>query len=226
MIFINKKLLPYVKLVEFIGNILGDTSEVVLHDVTDLNNSIVAISDNNISDRKLGGPATSLVMEILKNPEYNTKDFICNYTGATIHGKKLNSSTFFIRDENKEGGNSKIIGMLCINSDMEAIIKARDTLNSIIGTYRDNNGKNNDVSEILSCNVDDLTTDSIRKVAERTGISPDRMSQQEKIDVVRELNNIGIFHLKGSVAQTSSFLKISEPSVYRYLNLIKKSDKN
>jgi predicted transcriptional regulator YheO len=42
------------------------------------------------------------------------------------------------------------------------------------------------------------------------------------MDVVRLLYGEGVFNLKGAVAQISTAIKISEPSVYRYISMIKK----
>ena len=226
----RREFAPYVKLVEFLGNILGENTEVVLHDVTDLNKSIIAISNSYISGREGGGPATNLVVETLNDARYRDKDFLCNYPCCTSRGTMLKSSTFFIRD--KRG---QIIGMLCINTDCGSLKQVRDIIDSLIrplGGEKENSrpkhktaeapGQDkNEISEVLSLNVDELTVESIRNVVDKTGISPDRMSQQEKMDVVRTLYDKGIINLKGSVSMTSSVLKISDPSVYRYLNHIK-----
>lgn len=229
----RQEFIPYVKLVEFLGNILGENTEVVLHDVTNLNQSIIAISNGCISGRELGGPATNLILETLKDAKYRDKDYLCDYPCSTSKGVVLKSSTFFIHDKRGE-----IIGMLCINTNCEPLEKARSIIDSLIRPFSSEGGKiesarvqpktagkpdkgRDGISEVLSLNVDELTIKSIRDVVDKTGISPDRMSQQEKMDVVRALYDRGIFNLKGAVSMTSSVLKISDPSVYRYLNHIK-----
>lgn len=211
----NAELLPYVKLVEFLGRVLGSSFEVVLHDTEDLNNSIVAIANNSVSKRIVGGPGTNLIIDILKNPEYRQKDFFCNYTGVTSSKTTLKSSTFLIRSKE-----SKIIGMLCINIECENLFKARDVLDSILQIKGSVN--ENGISENLSLTVDELTLESIKKVVDKFGICSERMSQAEKMGIVDELFKAGIFNLKGAVAQTSAILKISEPTVYRYLNCSKR----
>jgi predicted transcriptional regulator YheO len=217
----NKYLLRYAQLVDFLGRVLGKNSEVVLHDVHDLTNSIVAIANGGVSGRKVGGPATDLVIDIIKNKKYRGKDYLCNYTGYTENGAPLKSSTFFLRDDRGE-----IIGLLCINTDCRDLIAARDTLNSLIqpGSGAGDGAEN--ITENLSQSVDELLADKIRdcvrRVVDPDKIGPDRMSQQEKMDVVRQLYGEGVFNLKGAVAQISAAVKISEPSVYRYISMIKK----
>ena len=64
---LNKLLEKYVGFVDFLADFLGRDAEVVLHDVTDLENSVVAISNSHISGRASGGqPATDLVPENTK----------------------------------------------------------------------------------------------------------------------------------------------------------------
>jgi predicted transcriptional regulator YheO len=212
------ELKPYIKLVDFIADALGENSEVVLHDLIDFNNSIVAIRNGHISGREVGGPATDLVLKVMKDEKYKDKDYLCNYRGYAKNGNVLKSSTFFIRD--KKG---KMIGMLCINTDCDKLIKIRDFLSSMIPLHENNKfEETEEISEKLSLNAEEFTLESIQKTVNETGVDPERMSQQEKIDVVKKLQDMGIFLLKGAVAQTAATLKVSEPTVYRYLNQIKR----
>ena len=47
----NSKLQKYIPLVDFFAAVLGKNSEVVLHDLTDPDHSIIAIRNNHISNR-------------------------------------------------------------------------------------------------------------------------------------------------------------------------------
>ena len=220
----KNELVPFVKFVDFIADMLGEDSEVVLHDLTDLNNSIVAIRNGHNSGRQVGGPATDLVLRVMKGMKYKDKDFLSNYRGYAKNGNILKSSTFFIKDKKE-----KIIGMLCVNTDCGKLIEIRDFLSGMLPVTdkAENNPKNNqpeEISEKFNLNAEELTLESINKIVAEAGVSPERMSQQEKIDVVKRLYEMGVFLLKGAVTQTASTLKISEPSVYRYLNQIKRAE--
>ena len=52
--------------------------------------------------------------------------------------------------------------------------------------------------------------------------SPDKLSQSDRVEIIRDLNNNGMFLLKGAVATVAEVMGVSEPSVYRYLQKVKK----
>lgn len=208
----------YVKIVDFLAEILGPAYEVVLHDLTNLENSIIAIRNNQISGREIGAPATDLVLKIMKDSELQKKDFFCNYKSYTKNGKQFRSSTFFIRDDSQ-----KIIGMLCINSDLEMLHKLVDAVQCIVEYNHLNSIELNDfsVSENLSSSIEDLTSNSIETTISSSGVVPERMTQEEKIKIVEDLNSKGVFLLKGAVSEVAAQLKTSEATIYRYLQKVK-----
>lgn len=215
MIVINPLLKPYVAIVDFLAEVLGSNAEIVLHDVSDIDKSIVAIRNNHISNRKVGDPGTNLALKILKDGKYSNKDYITNYKGISENGKTLKSSTYFIRDPER-----RIIGMLCINMDHDKLIQFRNYLNGIIDFPLEDNEEK--TIERFSTSVEELAFESIDTAIKNFGISPERMAQDEKIQIIKELNNNGVFLLKGSVSEVASQLKVSEATIYRYLNIIKK----
>lgn len=108
----NPILQAYVPMVTFLGSVLGPDYEVVLHDLTDKNRSIIAIVNNHISGRQVGAPLTNIALKVLMDKSYEFSNFRLNDAGLTSDGKHLRSSTLFIKEES-----GKLIGMLCINFD-------------------------------------------------------------------------------------------------------------
>ena len=107
----NALLQQYVKLTEFLGVALGPDYEVALHDLTDKNRSIIAIANGHISGREIGAPLTNVALSILMDKSYETQDYRLHYSGVSVTGNVLRSSTMFIKED------GKLIGMLCINFD-------------------------------------------------------------------------------------------------------------
>ena len=53
---------PYIPTVDFLADYFGDYAEVVLHDLTNLEQSIIKIRNGHISGRKEGDPCTDFVL--------------------------------------------------------------------------------------------------------------------------------------------------------------------
>jgi predicted transcriptional regulator YheO len=219
----TKTIHNFIPLVEFLGSVMGSQCEVVLHDVRNIENSIVAIKNSHISNRKVGGSLTDLALSILKNKSYLEKDFLLNYAGKTQEGKIVRSSTFFIKDESGE-----VIGMLCLNMDVSKMIETRNLLDTLINGAMEVssnglqlNGKSpvsdTNTIEDFHTSIEDLTTSIILKTLTEMQIPPDRMSSDEKMEVIQKLNERGVFLIKGAVSEVATHLKSSEATIYRYL---------
>ncbi|HBE81028.1 MAG TPA: YheO-like PAS domain protein [Firmicutes bacterium] len=202
-------------MVDFLAEVLGSDAEVVLHDVSDMDNSVVAIRNSHISGRKIGAPATNLALKVMKDQKYSNTHYITNYKGVSESGQTLRSSTYFIRDDKQQ-----LVGMLCINIDFEKFAQFKNYLDNLIRLPQEDDDPN--PVERFSSSVEEIAFDSIETLIKKNGISPERMSQDEKIEVIKELNNSGVFLLKGSVAEVAAQLKVSEATIYRYLTKIKK----
>jgi len=211
----NPYLQSFLPMVDFLAEVLGRDAEIVLHDVLDIDKSIVAIANSHISGRDVGSPATNLVLKILKDGKSDDRDFLSNYRGLSASGKTLKSSTFFIRDDKR-----RVVGLLCVNVDNEKFVQFRSYLDSIIQMPEEADGEK--TVERFSRTVENLSADSIENVIGEAGIAPERMSPEEKMDIVKRLSDEGVFLLKGSIGKVASRLKVSEATVYRYLNTVKK----
>jgi len=213
----DKILRKYIPIVEFLGKALGSRGEIVLHDVLNLENSVVAIANGEVSNRQIGAPATDLVLRVLKNNKHEKRNYICNYTGTLSTGDTVKSSTYFIKNDEGE-----IIGMLCINIDMSNLVNIKNLVDGLLD-LADHVTKDEGISETFTLTSSDLTLKSIDSVVKSSDISPERMSYEEKLQVIEKLNEEGIFLIKGAVSESARALKVSEASIYRYLGKIKKS---
>ncbi|ROS60937.1 putative transcriptional regulator YheO [Frigoribacterium sp. PhB160] len=218
---------PYLPLMDFLAELLGPRTEIVLHDTSDLGRSIVALTNGHVSGRTVGGPATDLVLKVLQNHEHDDRDYLANYLAESRTGGTFRSSTFFIRDD---GGD--VVGMLCLNIDDEPLTRARDLLAAITATTGLVKGAGpaavevgpppSTVAERLSTTVDELALDGVARIVAAQGVDPHRMTSDEKVSAVREVERAGVFLLKGAVAQVAEALHVSEPTVYRYLKQVRR----
>lgn len=212
----------YTKLVEFLGLVLGPTYEITLHDIRGKQSMIVAIVNGTISGRDLDSPPTAMALRAV---EENAKgiDYRTNYNGLAGANHTLRSSSFYIKDKNDD-----LVGMLCINFDDSKFQELSSQLFQLIHPdvyMEDNIVIRSDVLESLDEEDTERFGDSmtsaansvIEEVLSEGDIPVERLSQEEKIRIVAQLERRGIFRLKGAVAHVSKELHSSPASIYRYL---------
>ncbi|MDD2573774.1 MAG: PAS domain-containing protein [Bacillota bacterium] len=212
----------YSRLVEFLGKTLGPDYEVVLHDVSDYTNSIVAIANGHVSGRSIGAPLTNLSLNLIADKGYKDTDYKINYSGISKDGKILRSSSLFIKDENEE-----LVGLLCINFDDTKYVNISRQILSLCHpdelidkktSYKSVNSILDDGGESFSDSITEVIETVLNKVLSDKNIPIERLTQEERLSIVDALNQKGIFMLKGAVCEVAKQLHCSEPSVYRYLS--------
>lgn len=213
---------PYIKkftfIADFLAEVLGSNTEVILHDLTNYKKSIVYIVNGHISGRKIGDSITDLMLEFIHKESKGDKQFICNYNSKTLSGKLLYSSTYFIRDNS-----NKIVGALGLNSDYHDFKNSLSFLTSLLPNYVDDKTLAlNNVRENLSSDAQELTLNKIDTIINQFNIIPTRMTTQEKTDIIAALDECGIFNIRGSVQEVANRIGMSEPSIYRYIKKIRK----
>lgn len=219
----NKYLVPYVHLVDFLGNFLGEDYEIVLHE-TGKENRVVAIANSEISGRSVGSPLTNMAQRMIQNKEYETKDYVSNYVGVSPKGHALRSSTFFIKDPA-----GKLIGLICVNFDdskyrkVEADLLALCHPTDFFKSTQTPLSTAEDVRiERFPVTSENAIDEAIQTAVENSGVAIGHMTQDEKISVIEMLQKAGIFKIKGAVEQVANSLFCSQASVYRYLSTIRK----
>ena len=206
----------YIPLVDFIADIIGPHCEVLLHDIVDVENSVIAIRNGYISGRYLGCPLTDLGFRLLQNKTFLNQNALVNYRSRTASGENLISSTYKIRDAKGE-----LIGMLCVNilnSPDQLInkIPAAFPLTALFGNVV-RTDDTEEVTESLSTSLDNVVDDAVKNLITKYKISAERMSSEEKSAIVQELREDGIFKIKGAIAKVAASLRTSESTIYRYL---------
>ncbi len=213
----------YKKLVDFLGEVLGENAEVVLRDCRKPDHDIIAIANGHVSGRTIGAPITDFTLSILANEEWKERDYVVNYEGKAAPDKRLRSSTYFIREE------GKLVGQLCVNIDMTPYEQVMDRIRQLSGMGLMSDGGQSGI--ICSGPVENFSEDVIGDMMKKAVITVvgsseakvrERLTQKEKIEIIGELNRAGLFQLKGAVGAVAEYLYCSEASVYRYQSKIQK----
>ncbi|MGW1783727.1 helix-turn-helix transcriptional regulator [Streptomyces sp. NPDC002143] len=196
---------------------LGSDSEVVIHDLSRIPNSIVALG-GDLTGRTHGGPVTDLLLRHVRHG--HTEDMI-RYKTSHPDGRIFRSSTVFLRDED-----GTPFACLCINTDMTPWLQARQLLDTYVATSAledsdEPSPSGPETEESFLENVTDLAATMIRQAVEAVGVPVSLMHKPHKLAVVRELDRRGLFVIKDAVDTTARALSVTRFTIYNYLNEIR-----
>ncbi len=218
---IHPILKAFIPVARGLAQMLGPDYEIVLHDITDPEHSVIAIENGHITGRKVGAPLTDLGLYILRSEKFKNVDVVPNYMTTTSDGRILRSTTIFIRDESE-----KIIGFLCINFDTTKISMFKQVIDQQLSFQKleDLAGANH---EKFAGRVEELLNEAVQQVKSLTGKPLRYATKEEKINVLRKLDEKGFFLLKGAVDLLAKEMGNSKFTVYAYLREARnKSDAN
>lgn len=212
----ERLLAVFSQLVEPIGRSLPVSSEVVLHDLSRLPNSIAAVY-GDVTGRRIGDPATDLLLRGSVSGLFETT---VGYETRLPDGRRLKSSTMIIRDIS---GNA--VAALCINSDLSVWQQVERIASNMLGTDMPQESTaqvppHPAVSEVFVKDVDELAALLIHQAIGESGVPVALMHKQHKIEVVRALKSRGMFMLRDAVEMIANSLNCTRFTIYNYLNEI------
>lgn len=191
---------------------VGQDCEVVIHDFSDLEHSIIWI-EGDVTDRKIGGSLTDLGLAKIRAGE--TED-LYNYRTYTDDGRTLRSSSAFLRDP--EGN---VFGALCVNVDITPLLAFEHVLR---GLCKHDDPKTEEVAETFSDDINEILENLVDEAAYDIGKPPALMTKEEKVELVAALDNKGAFQVKKAVPFVAGRLGVSRYTVYNYLNEAREPD--
>jgi predicted transcriptional regulator YheO len=183
---------------------LGESCEAVIHDLSDLEHSIIWIQ-GDVTGRNVGGSVTDLGLEALRK---HATEPLLNYTTYTESGKTLTSSTIWLRDMSGEP-----YGAFCINLDVTPVLVALDFLRRLAPhTQQSQAGERffRSPHEMLDAIMAEFET-KVRIVAKD-------MNREQRIEIVRFLEERGAFQLRNAAPIVASRLGVTRETVYTYLS--------
>ncbi len=199
------------KVADSVVAIFGKNCEACIHNLMSLQNSLVYLK-GDVTHRKLGAPATDLLVRRLKHGGSNPQD-MHNYETYTEDGRSLKSSTTFIKDSN-----GKPVAAFCINFDTTDFYNASQALIPLLTTADQLLGNS---SETFSHSVEQTVEVSFKQGVDEIGKHPTTMSVEEKKKLIGFLEHNGTFQLKGSVEEVAHLMGVTKYTVYNYLKKVR-----
>ncbi len=177
--------------------------EVVVHDLLDPKQAILAIH-NNLSGREVGSPATELGLARILDSDY--PQVIANYPNRFADGRQAKSTSIGIKDS--EG---RYIAALCMNVDVTLFRSLQSAMSQFIAV---------DTTSAPPESLDPASADAIREridqFAARLATTPRALKTDERRALIRELKTVGLLDVRRSMETVAAHLGISRASAYSY----------
>lgn len=207
----NKNIDRFLPLTRFIAELLGPDSEVILYEVE--SRTVYHVINPFDDQMAVGSEMRSLECSFLDNRLYEREDFIVNYRAISLQKGKLKSATIFLRSDDR-----KLVGVLTVNVNVDRLVEMRDILNIMISGHHPYDQKSASFYNSFDISVEGMVVNTIQEELAKYNVEPTRLSQNEKLEVVSNLDQKGIFLVKGAIAELAGFLHTTETTIYRYLN--------
>lgn len=209
--------------VELLGSVLGPNIEIALHDLTQLERSVIYIVNGHITGRTIGssalrGPKDDLsyaaVMKARSKRGQPGHEIIPDYPTENSAGVRLRSSTVIFRD-----ADGFPFAALCVNADMTVFEMAHSWLDRVLNrklVERPIPAEEPQLDELLSEIIDDSVS--------RLGKPVSLMNKEERMLAVQAMTRRGIFIVKGGVDRAALALGVSRHTIYNYLEELRQRD--
>lgn len=212
-------------LVEPLGKAMPGSSEIVLHDLSRVPNTVIAIH-GDVTGRRVGDPGTDL---LLQQSVQGFPDHYLGYETTLPDGRRMRSWTMIVRDTD-----GVPTAALCVNTDLTTWTALRAVADSVLapeppGTApvpvpaspaatADATAGAADSPEHFVRNVDELASHLIHRSLGQVGVPVAEMKKRHKVEVVRLLHDQGFFQLREAVEMLAEVLGVTRFTVYNYLN--------
>lgn len=176
--------------------------EVVVHDLLDPGQSILAIH-NNLSGRAVGEPTTELGLARIANPDY--PQVIANYANQFADGRQAKSTSVGIKDST-----GQYIAALCLNLDLTQF----RSLQSMVGQFTAIDGATAGLTESLDPAGAEAIRQRIDQFAARLSTAPRALKAAERRALLRELRESGSLEVRRAMEVVAQHLGVSRATVY------------
>ena len=200
----------YIKVGEVVAEMFSPYLEVIVHDLTNPNQSIIAIFNSHITGRKIGDGTSDIGYKKLSN---ELPDKIVNYSNKSPSGVELKSSSLTIRNDD-----NKIIGSMGFNFDLSHFVNIREFIDLFSKSVEMKELPKKE--EFFMWNVKTEIQQALNKYLMMNKLQSKILTREDKLKVISYMKNKGYVSKKGAKTIISELLAISRPTLYKYLKEI------
>jgi predicted transcriptional regulator YheO len=189
---------------------LGHICEVVVHDFSNLNASVIAY-EGNLTGRKVGAPVTPLSLEIMADCGANR--ILQDRLLTTEDGRVIKSTVVALSNE---AGN--VVGSFCLNIDVTNLRHALHLLGDLAGEAGDSS------PYTFPDDLPELVQSVMEQETRRLGRSLASLDAKSRREVVRSLDGHRIFAIRNSAKLVAGHLGVSKATIYSDLEKVRSDE--
>ena len=201
----------YIPVANMLTQTFGKSCEIVIHDLTQPESSVVYVANGTVTGRKEGQAFDHLIRQVLLNKKFKD-DCTANYIFETENGKKVKSSSALIR--NPEG---EVVGMLCINYDLTVSYLIQERLNDFLPVSPPDPASTED--SLPNQDVLTIIDELIDNIIKNTDVG--NLKRRDNIEIIRFMDEKGVFLVKGAIDKVAASMGLSKVTIYSYLDEVK-----
>ncbi|MFI5258864.1 MAG: transcriptional regulator [Candidatus Limnocylindrales bacterium] len=201
-------------LVPQLGHALAPGTEVVLHELARLPNSIIAIG-NPLTGRSIGDPPTDLLLQDVRESRFEDR---FQYDALAMTGRAFRSSTVYVRDSS-----GAPIAALCLNRDLSGLTRARDFVQAELtgaGPSIEGNRSESGLqqrTEAFPRGIRELADLLLERAITGVGVPTSLMTKRHMLLVVEYLERHGFFLIRDAIELAAAALGVTRYTIYNYL---------
>lgn len=202
------------QVVPMLGAMAGPHLEVVLHDVTRPEGSVVGIANGHITGRVVGssvldGPHgdrgfAAATREVSRGGAVHS--MVEGYETETADGRRLRSASAIFRD-----ADGIPFATLCLNADMSAFQATHAWLQQMLTPFQ----QVAQAAQTPPASAQQMDTLMKEIIDDATALATTK--REQKIQAVRQMQLRGLFIVKGGVQRAAAALQVSRFTIYNYI---------
>lgn len=204
-----------ISMCQFISEILGPTSEVLLHNAK--NGVIEWINDDAISHRNIGDVNAISILQLLNSKcENSNTNRILGVLNTSETNTLIRTSNLMIRDDD-----GKLKYVICVNQDITGFAQIQPFLKHMFAEKEKKNVEFNDSTN--NADIEEIMTNIILEEVKHADVYK-LETKAAKMAILVRLSNRGVFKVKQAIPKVCEILDIAQPTLYKYLKQIEKEE--
>lgn len=187
-----------------LGETFAPLCEVVLHDLTVPEHSIVQI-ENNLSGRSVGDSATEIGLARIADAGF--PDIVANYANKFADGRPVKCTSIGLKDKS-----GKYVAAICLNMDVSYLKSVSAYLTELTRIK----SEHAPVEENLGGRNADVGARILAFAAARNR-DPRALTSEEKGEILQELAAAGELERRGAAEKIAAIMGLSRSNIYYYL---------